>query len=273
MGDGFPVRSIFSYRDSRVEMSPFLLLDYAGPAQFPATTERLGVGEHPHRGFETVTIVYSGEVEHRDSSGGGGKIGPGDVQWMTAASGIVHEEFHGRDFAKSGGKFEMIQLWVNLPKKDKSAAPGYQNILDAQIPKIALPENGGEARVIAGEFEGQKGPARTFSPVSLIDIRLHKGGKFRIESPAAFTNSVFVLKGQIELADGQRASDAELACFNHEGETVEFKAVDDAVVLFLSGQPLGEPVVGMGPFVMNTTEEINQAFADYHSGRMAGLHE
>jgi redox-sensitive bicupin YhaK (pirin superfamily) len=199
VGDGFPVQTMFSYSDTRVNVSPFLLLDYAGPKEFPPTTKRLGVGQHPHRGFETVTIVYHGEVEHRDSSGGGGKIGAGDVQWMTAAAGIVHEEFHGAQFAKSGGLFEMVQLWVNLPKKDKMSTPTYQSIMNAEIPKISLPDQSGLVRVIAGSFEKAKGPARTFSPLNVFDIRMNKGGRFSFENPSDHTNVILVLKGQIEL--------------------------------------------------------------------------
>ncbi len=173
VGDGFPVRSIFSYNDLGKEISPFLLLDYAGPENFPPSEQRRGVGAHPHRGFETVTIVYSGEVEHRDSSGGGGIVRPGDVQWMTAASGLVHEEFHGSEYAKRGGPFEMIQLWVNLSAKDKKAPPGYQNITNAQIPRVDLPSGAGIVRVIAGNYQATQGPAHTFSPMNVWDVRLN----------------------------------------------------------------------------------------------------
>ena len=179
VGDGFPVRTMFSYNDLARELSPFLLLDYAGPVNFPPSAHRRGVGEHPHRGFETVTIVYDGEVEHRDSAGGGGVIGPGDVQWMTAAAGLVHEEFHGKEFAASGGTFEMVQLWVNLAAKDKTAQPGYQSITSKQIPQVALPDGAGQVRVIAGDYEGANGPARTFSPMQVWDVRVNKGKHVR----------------------------------------------------------------------------------------------
>src|SRR6186997_696634 len=194
VGNGFPVRSIFSYNERAADFSPFLLLDYAGPTTFPPTTERKGVGEHPHRGFETVTIVYSGEVEHRDSSGGGGKIGPGDVQWMTAAGGLVHEEFHGREFAKRGGVFEMVQLWVNLPAKDKLAPPGYQGILDREIPAVQLPDGRGTARVIAGEFSGSKGPAKTFTPMHVWDLRLSGALPTELAVPDGWTTILAVLR-------------------------------------------------------------------------------
>ena len=271
VGDGFPVRTIFSYDALAEKMSPFLLLDYAGPANFPPTEQRLGVGEHPHRGFETVTIVYQGEVEHRDSSGGGGKIGPGDVQWMTAASGIVHEEFHGADFAKQGGPFEMIQLWVNLPKKDKQASPGYQAITNAQIPRVDLPQGAGSVRVLAGEYEGASGPAHTFSPMNVWDVRLI--GKRRAEFHVASgdTTALFVLKGKIKLPGGELVGEAELAVFERDGEQLAIEALENTTLLFLSGKPLNEPIVGRGPFVMNTEAEIRQAFADYQSGRMGRI--
>ena len=184
VGDGFPVRSIFSYNDRSAELSPFLLLDYVGPVEFPPTRQRRGVGEHPHRGFETITIVYSGEVEHRDSSGGGGIIGAGDVQWMTAAGGIVHEEFHGPEFAKNGGLFEVIQLWVNLPARDKLAPPGYQALTSAQIPQVELAAGGGVLRVIAGDYAGHSGPARTFTPMNIWDVRLQAGKRVEFTVPA-----------------------------------------------------------------------------------------
>src|SRR4030095_10522503 len=183
VGDGFPVRTLFAYPNLGSVVTPFLLLDYAGPMEFSPTTQRRGVGEHPHCGFETVTIVYEGEVEHRDSSGGGGRIGPGDVQWMTAASGIVHEEFHGREYAQRGGPFEMVQLWVNLPRKDKMAPPGYQAITDSRIPSVPLPGGLGTARVIAGELAGAKGPARTFTALYVVDLKLHGTKREEIAVP------------------------------------------------------------------------------------------
>lgn len=273
VGDGFPVRSIFSYNDRAEEMSPFLLLDYAGPENFPPTKNRRGVGAHPHRGFETVTIVYDGEVEHRDSSGGGGKIGPGDVQWMTAASGIVHEEFQGTEYAKQGGPFEMIQLWVNLPKKDKMTPAGYQAITNRQIPRISLPEDVGTVRVIAGEYDGTKGPARTFSPINVWDVRVNSGSSVEFEVPEGFTTALFVLKGRIRLADAAEVGEAELAVLEREGKKLSFQARENTTLLFLNGQPLNEPVAGHGPFVMNSESEIRQAFADYQNGRMGALAE
>ena len=268
VGDGFPVRGVFSYNDLAEPMSPFLLLDHAGPVEFEPTTRRLGVGRHPHRGFETVTIVYAGEVEHRDSTGAGGSIGPGDVQWMTAGRGIVHEEFHGRDYARRGGPFEMLQLWVNLPAKDKRVAPAYQGITAAQIPHVALPDAAGTVRVIAGELQGVVGPARSFSPINLWDLRLVAGRPVRLSVPAGHTTALFVLKGGLRV-DGSDTvvGEAELAVLEREGDTLQIEAVTDATLLLLGGEPLNEPVVGQGPFVMNTPAEIRQAFVDYQSGQ------
>jgi hypothetical protein len=268
VGDGFPVRSLFSYHDSGKELSPFLLLDYGGPREFAPTTERLGVGEHPHRGFETVTIVYAGEVEHRDSSGGGGKIGPGDVQWMTAASGVVHEEFHGREFARRGGMFEMVQLWVNLPAKDKLAPPGYQNILSADIPVVSLPDGQGEVRIIAGELAGKQGPARTFTPIHVWDVRLKE--RARLQVPEGFTTAVVVLKGDLRV-NGAQAGPASFALLDPHGTEIELESEGGATALLLCGQPIDEPIVGYGPFVMNTTKEIQQAMVDYQTGKMGQL--
>ncbi len=271
VGDGFPVRTIFSYDQDAAALSPFLLLDYAGPEDFPPSEKRRGVGPHPHRGFETVTICYSGEVEHRDSSGGGGIIRAGDVQWMTAASGIVHEEFHGQDYARRGGPFEIIQLWVNLAAKDKNALPSYQSISDAQIPRVALPSGSGTVRVIAGEFQAAKGPAHTFSPMSVWDMRLNAGGQQIFPSPDGWTAALFVLKGRVRLESGEIARADELAVLEREGGSFAIEALEDSTVLFLGGAPIGEPVVGQGPFVMNTEAEIAQAFADYRAGRMGRL--
>jgi redox-sensitive bicupin YhaK (pirin superfamily) len=271
VGDGFPVRSIFSYNDRAAELSPFLLLDYAGPVTFPPTTQRKGVGEHPHRGFETVTIVYDGEVEHRDSSGGGGVIGPGDVQWMTAAGGLVHEEYHGAGFAQRGGPFEMVQLWVNLPAKDKMTTPGYQGITSAQIPRVELPDGAGAVRVIAGDYNGTRGPARTFTPVNVWDVRLNAGKRATFTVPVGHTTALFVLRGRIRLPDGESAAEAELAVLERAGETFPVEALENTTLLVLNGQPLNEPVVGHGPFVMNTRGEIQQAIIDYENGKMGQM--
>ena len=271
VGDGFPVRSIFSYNERAAELSPFLLLDYAGPANFPPTTQRKGVGEHPHRGFETVTIVYDGEVEHRDSTGGGGVIGPGDVQWMTAAGGLVHQEYHGSEYAKRGGAFEMVQLWVNLPAKDKMTAPGYQGITSAQIPRVELPDGAGAVRVIAGDYNGARGPARTFTPMNVWDVKMNTGKRATFTVPAGHTTALFVLRGKLQLADGETIGEAEMAVLERAGDEFAVEALENTTLLVLNGQPLNEPVVGHGPFVMNTRAEIQQAIVDYQNGRMGQI--
>jgi len=271
VGDGFPVRTLFAYSNLGPVIDPFLLLDYAGPTEFTPTSKRRGVGEHPHRGFETVTIVYQGEVEHRDSSGGGGRIGPGDVQWMTAASGLVHEEFHGRDFARRGGLFEMVQLWVNLPAKDKTAAPGYQGILDREIPVVSFPDGRGTVRVIAGEFAGAKGPARTFTPIQVWDLRLPGGPAKDLVLPDGYTTALVVLRGALRANASQAIREGEVALFDRVGESIRIEDAEDATALLLCGEPIGEPIVGQGPFVMNRPAEIRQAIADYQSGKMGRL--
>jgi redox-sensitive bicupin YhaK (pirin superfamily) len=271
VGDGFPVRTLLAYPNLGPVIDPFLLLDYAGPMEFPPTRERRGVGEHPHRGFETVTIVYAGEVEHRDSSGGGGRIGPGDVQWMTAASGLVHEELHGRDFARRGGLFEMVQLWVNLPAKDKRAPPGYQSLLASQIPVVDLPGGGGTARVIAGGLAGAKGAARTFTPIEVWDLRLEGGKGAELPLADGSTTALVVLRGALRVGESEPVRSAEVALFDRAGERVRIQADEAVTALLLAGQPIGEPIVGQGPFVMNRPEEIRQAMLDYQDGRMGHL--
>ncbi|MGB3292999.1 MAG: pirin family protein [Phormidesmis sp.] len=271
VGDGFPVRSLFSYPDEGAATSPFLLLDYAGPAVFAPTQARRGVGQHPHRGFETVTIVYDGEVEHRDSAGGGGTIGPGDVQWMTAASGLVHEEFHAPNFARRGGKFEMVQLWVNLPAKDKMAAPRYQGITSDRIPTVDLPGGRGQLRVIAGEFSGMKGPAKTFTPIQVWDVRLTSNLSTELAVNEGHTTMLVVLKGAVRVNGLQTIGEAEFGLFEQSGRSFSVDCEQDAVALLLSGEPIDEPIVGQGPFVMNSQQEIRQAIADYQSGKMGHL--
>lgn len=271
VGDGFPVRSLFSYSELGSMISPFLLFDYAGPMEFSPTEQRHGVGEHPHRGFETVTIVYSGEVEHRDSSGGGGKIGPGDVQWMTAASGLVHEEFHGRDFARRGGVLEMVQLWVNLPAKDKMSPPRYQSILANQIPVIDLPENKGRVRVIAGKFGEATGPAHTFTPMDVWDLRLTSDQPIDLAVPDGHNTLLAVLKGSVLIENSETLAPAEVGLFDRAGDHIRISSEPDTIALLLGGEPIDEPIAGSGPFVMNTAEEIRQAKIDYQSGKMGRI--
>ncbi|HEY8189310.1 MAG TPA: pirin family protein [Micavibrio sp.] len=267
VGDGFPVNSMFSYHSHGAEISPFLLLDYAGPADFQPSDQPRGVEKHPHRGFETVTIVYNGEVEHKDNAGNSGKIGPGDVQWMTAARGILHEEMHSIDFTRKGGTLEMIQLWVNLPAKDKMTAPGYQEILNKDIPTVSMPDNAGATRVIAGDYNGQRGAARTFTPLNLWDIRLNGGGKIVLSLPQEHNAMLLVLSGSVEVNGDEILNRKELALFTQEGTEIALEATADSIVLLLSGEPIDEPIAGYGPFVMNTQDEIRQALADYHTGR------
>jgi hypothetical protein len=267
VGDGFPVRSLFSYNTLGQHISPFLLLDYAGPHYFEPTNQRRGVGQHPHRGFETVTIVYDGEVEHKDSAGNGGVIGPGDVQWMTAAGGILHEEYHSSGFAKTGGPFRMVQLWVNLPAKDKMAPGGYQGIVSADIPVVDLPDGAGTARIIAGELDGAKGPARTFTPINVWDVRLNRDAEVMLDLPEGHTTMLVVLSGHITVNGTQEAGEAEVVLLSREGADVSIHADGDAVLLVLTGEPIDEPIVGHGPFVMNSQDEIIQAIHDFNSGR------
>jgi redox-sensitive bicupin YhaK (pirin superfamily) len=241
------------------------MLDYAGPAEFSSTNERKGVGSHPHRGFETVTIVYEGEVAHKDSTGQGGIIGPGDVQWMTAGSGILHEEFHSEGFAKNGGTLNMVQLWVNLPAKLKMTKPGYQAILDKQIPAIDLMNGSVQARIIAGDFSGHQGPAHTFTPMNVIDLKLKKGS-MNIPVSEGWNVSLVVLKGAIEAGEGVVAKDAQMLMFSNQGQDIQVNVLEDSIALLLSGEPIDEPIIGYGPFVMNTKEEIAQAMQDFNSG-------
>ncbi|MEF3100283.1 hypothetical protein EC841_1011170 [Raoultella ornithinolytica] len=271
VGNGFPVRSLFSYQTHGEQLSPFLLLDYAGPHSFPAGSGKRGVGEHPHRGFETVTVVYSGEVEHRDSTGRGGVIGPGDVQWMTAGAGILHEEFHSAEFTRTGGELKMIQLWVNLPAKDKMATPGYQSITADLIPRVALPDNAGHVRVIAGDYADVSGPARTFSPLNVWDMQLTQGHDVSLRQPAGWSTALVVLEGEISVNGAENAREGQLVVLSQQGETLHLSATEDAKVLLLAGEPLGEPIVGYGPFVMNSKTQIAEAVRDFNSGRFGQI--
>lgn len=267
VGDGFPVRSLFSYNMLGEHISPFLLLDYAGPHYFAPTTDRRGVGQHPHRGFETVTIVYDGEVEHKDSAGNGGIIGPGDVQWMTAAGGILHEEYHSPAFARTGGPFRMVQLWVNLPAKDKMAPGGYQGIVAADIPHVDLPKGAGSARVIAGELLGAKGPAKTFTPINVWDVRLKADASVTLDLPEGHTAMLVVLGGHVTVGSSEPAGEAEMILLSREGGDIAIHADGEATLLALTGAPIDEPIFGHGPFVMNTESEIRTAIDDFNNGR------
>jgi len=271
VGDGFPVRNLIPGNTVGEQLSPFLLLDYAGPENFPPTDTPRGVGEHPHRGFETVTIVYDGVVAHRDSTGNAGVIGPGDVQWMTAASGIVHEEMHEKEWARKGGTFHAIQLWVNLPKAHKMSAPGYQTLLKADIPAVEFENGAGHLRVIAGEFRGVKGPAKTFTPVHLYDLRVKAGHRADVAVPAGLNTAVFVLQGEASINGSRPVKEAELARFDKAGERITVEAESDVILLVLGGEAINEPIARYGPFVMNTQEELAQAVNDYRMGKMGHL--
>lgn len=265
------MRSLFSYSTHGEHLSPFLLLDHAGPMEFSPAEEPRGVGEHPHRGFETVTIVYRGEVEHLDSTGAGGRIGPGDVQWMTAASGILHQEFHSREFTQKGGTLEMVQLWVNLPAADKMSSPGYQSLLNAEIPSVGLPDGAGYVRVIAGELDGHHGPARTHTPMNVWDVDVSQGKTASLELVEGWTAALVVLRGTVEINGREIAREGQLVVLDRGGSTVTVEANIDAKILVLNGEPIEEPIVGYGPFVMNSEDEIRQALADFRSGRFGRL--
>lgn len=268
VGDGFPVRSLFTYdRMGAHHVTPFLMLDYAGPREFAPTTHPRGVGAHPHRGFETVTIVYDGEVAHRDSTGGGGVISKGDVQWMTAGDGIIHEEYHSPAFTERGGRFEVVQLWVNLRAADKSAPAAYQSIRAADIPSHDLADDAGSLNVIAGDYAGNTGPARTFSPINVWDLRLRSGGATTLDVPDGHTTMVVVLSGTVQINGAKVARDAELVIFEREGNEIALEANNEAKLLVLTGEPIDEPVVGHGPFVMNSAEEIEDSIRGFRAGR------
>lgn len=270
VGDGFNVRPVFAHLAFTQDISPFLMFDYAAPREFEATAEKRGVGPHPHRGFETVTIAFQGEVEHGDSVGNRGVIGPGDVQWMTAASGIIHEEFLSTEFLKRGGVLEMVQLWVNLPAKFKMIEPKYQPILSRDIPVVQLPDNAGTLRVIAGEYAGAQGTASTYSPVNLWDIKLTAGKTVELSVPEKHNNMLFVRQGKLEI-EGEEIAAADLAIMRREGTRITLKALEDTGLLLMGGEPIVEPIVASGPFVMNTEQEIRIAMMDYQSGRMGQM--
>jgi len=278
VGDGFFIRRAMPGGGVGLgELSPFLVLDHAGPTSFAPSNQPKGVDEHPHRGFETVTIVYQGELEHRDSAGNSGRIGVGDVQWMTAASGLVHEEKHSKAFTQQGGTLEIIQLWVNLPAAHKMIAPRYQEILASDIPALPIGSGQSYVRVIAGEFpvsEGsqtKKGPAKTFTPLDVLDVRLLAGQTLDLSLREGDNTAVYALKGKVRLNDSDTVSEAEIARFDQTGNAIKLEALEDTTLLVLSGTPINEPIASYGPFVMNTSEEIRQAIQDYHTGKMGVL--
>jgi redox-sensitive bicupin YhaK (pirin superfamily) len=271
VGDGFYVSTYFPSNALPSErLSPFLLMDYGPPRHFaPLPDGKRGVGWHPHRGFETVTLAWEGAVAHRDNAGHRGVIGPGDAQWMTAASGIFHEEYHEEQFTRRGGRLHMMQLWVNLPRKDKSAAAGYQAIGAERIPVVPI-EGGGSVRVIAGQFGGAEGPARTFTPITMLDANLATGARSRMELPSSFNAFAVVARGRVRAAQVV-AEAGELVVFSNDGSSIDLRAEQDAHVIVLSGEPIHEPIVQYGPFVMNTVDEIRQAILDVNRGRFGPI--
>ncbi|MCW3462792.1 pirin family protein [Chitinophaga nivalis] len=271
VGDGFRVQSVLpgGTRSQNNLISPFILMDYGAPAYFPPTNKPRGVDQHPHKGFETVTVVYQGELEHRDSTGSYGKLAPGDVQWMTAGAGIVHEEKHETAFSKRGGKVEMAQLWVNLPKAYKNTTPGYQNLTKAEIPVVQVTAES-YVRVIAGAFNDIKGAATTFSPVHVLDVHLKKGDQITVAYPENYNTAAVVLNGEADF-NGNTAKGVETVLFEKKGTDITITAVEDATILVLSGEPIDEPIFAYGPFVMNSAEEIEAAIHDYNAGKMGFL--
>eukprot|EP01136_Pigoraptor_vietnamica_P004378 Opistho-1_new@34614 len=270
VGDGFRVHNFFP-SGYRLNMSPFYMLDYNAKIEFSARNEPRGVGVHPHRGFETVTIAYHGAVAHHDSAGNSGIIYPGDVQWMTAAKGILHKEYHEEQFSKKGGLFQMVQLWINLPAKYKMSQPKYQGIKQSEMQQVQLPANNGIIEIIAGNYQGKKGSADTFSPIEMYNARLNKDATVEFNFPANFNTAFVVIEGKVVVNDQETAQQDQFIYFKNEGETIQIKATENSVLLVLSGEPIDEPIAAYGPFLMNTEEEIHQAIADYNEGKFGYL--
>jgi redox-sensitive bicupin YhaK (pirin superfamily) len=271
VGNGFPVRSLFSYDSPGAALSPFLLLDHASPTPFGPGIQKRGVGVHPHRGFETVTLVYQGEVDHKDSTGAGGQIGPGDVQWMTAGSGILHEEFHSDRFTRQGGDFEVVQLWVNLPAKHKMTAPGYQTLQKDDFPVVDLPDEAGQVSVVSGAFQGASGPARTFTPIHLWNATLNADKRTTFDFEPGYTALFVVLEGVVMVNGQTVARTGQWVHLDRADARITVEANTRSRLLLMSGEPIDEPVVGYGPFVMNTQKEIEKAFQDLHAGKFGDL--
>ncbi len=276
VGDGFRVHNFIpsGYGLTMQRMDPFIMLDYGSKFYFPPSPSKSkGVGVHPHRGFETVTVAYKGSVAHHDSAGGGGVIAEGDVQWMTAASGVLHKEYHSEEFSQQGGDFQMIQLWVNLPAKDKMSTPKYQALSNAQIPKIPIANGGGSIEVIAGQYEGNPGAASTFSSMHLFNAKLHKDGSAQFNFPSHYNTGLLVIEGSVLVNGTEEVPLDHFALFTNTGETFTVSATENSVVFILSGEPLNEPIAAHGPFVMNTRQEIMQAFEDYENGKFGELED
>ncbi len=273
VGDGFRVHNFIPSNIRMKRMDPFIMMDYNETYNFPPTDKPKGVGVHPHRGFETVTIAYKGKIEHADSAGGGGIIGEGDVQWMTAASGVLHKEFHETEWSKTGGEFQMVQLWVNLPAKHKMSPPKYQAITHKQLTKVALPNNVGHVEVIAGNYNDNIGPATTFSPINLYNLKLNKGAVTQLSFPANYNTALVTIQGYVNINSKNTVKQDHLVLFDNVGETFTINALEDATVLVLSGEPIQEPIAAYGPFVMNNQQELVQAFEDFNTGKFGYLEE
>jgi redox-sensitive bicupin YhaK (pirin superfamily) len=276
VGDGFRVHNFIpsAYGLTMQRMDPFIMLDYGAKFYFPPSPNKAkGVGVHPHRGFETVTVAYKGSVAHHDSAGGGGVIEEGDVQWMTAASGVLHKEYHSESFSKTGGDFQMVQLWVNLPAKDKMSTPKYQAITNAQIPKVPIENNGGEVEVIAGNYNNQLGAASTFSPVHMLNAKMNAGAEATFQFPPHFNTGLLVIEGNVLVNGEEEVPLDHFALFTNVGDSFSVKATENSIVLILSGDPLREPIAAHGPFVMNTRSEILQAFEDFEKGKFGELED
>ena len=275
VGDGFRVHNFIpsAYRLDMQRMNPIIMMDYNSKFYFEPSDIPKGVGVHPHRGFETVTIAYKGRVEHHDSSGGGGIIGEGDVQWMTAASGVLHKEFHEREWSKKGGEFQMVQLWVNLPAKDKMSAPKYQSIENTKMNRHQLANNEGEIEIIAGNYNELAGSASTFTPLHLYNAKLKRGGKADFNFPKNFNTALLVIEGSIKINNADEVPTNHFALMPNDGENFVIQATENAIVLVLSGEPINEPIAAHGPFVMNTKQELMQAFEDYNKGKFGFLKE
>lgn len=273
VGDGFRVHNFIpsAYRLDMERMSPFIMLDYGSKHYFPPTDTPRGVGVHPHRGFETVTIAYKGKVAHHDSAGNSGIIGEGDVQWMTAASGVLHKEYHEETFSKNGGDFQMVQLWVNLPAKDKMSAPKYQEIQHSNLGVFELPDHKGCIEIIAGHYGDVKGPAFTFTPLNLMNAKLKKGSHTAFAYPENYNTGLLVIEGSIKLNQSEVIPENHFVLLNNDGESFHIEGLEDSIVLILSGLPIDEPIAAHGPFVMNTSQEIAQAFQDFHLGKFGHL--
>jgi redox-sensitive bicupin YhaK (pirin superfamily) len=268
VGNGFRVSNYFpSATDFEKRMSPFFLLDYHKPLEYSPTKERRGVGTHPHRGFETVTIAYKGAIAHHDSAGNGGIIHPDEVQWMTAGDGILHNEYHEESFARTGGVMHMMQIWVNLPRRHKRTAPKYQALSVSDIPEVGLPDGKGLVRIISGAYQSAQGSASTFTPVHMLDLRLRPGAEVHLPTPKDYNTALLILQGKVKANGSAPVSEGEFILFKNDGDEVYVNALSDAIVLFLSGAPIEEPLVHYGPFVMNTEDEINEAIEDYNSGK------